>query len=81
MDFHKVKISNQDPSGMPMGTVVELDGKPVSGVREVGFHQGLHDFTVVSMTLIGHIDFVSEGAHVIFITEDGRKFRVIEEVS
>lgn len=81
MDFHKVKISNSDPTGLPMGTIVELDGKPLSFVKEVGFHQSDKDFTTIHLLIIGKVDFVSDGSALILMTEDGRKFRVIEEVS
>jgi len=78
--FHKVKITNSDPNGLPMGTYVEIDGKPISYVKEVEFHQSDKDFTTVKLFLIGEVDFVSDGCTVILIMEDGRKFRVLEEM-
>lgn len=78
--FHQVKITNTDKNGLPMGTHIEVDGKPMSLVQEVGFKQSLDEFMTVSLKIIGKVDFVSDGCCVIMITEDGRKFRVLEEV-
>jgi hypothetical protein len=80
LKFHQVKITNTDKTGLPMGTVVELDGKNLSFVKEVAFHQSNEEFTTVSIKIIGKMEFISDGCALILILHDDRKFRVLEEV-
>ena len=81
MDFHTVKIHSKDPLGSPFGTIVEFDGRPLYGVQAVSFNQSTKEFTKISITLIGHIEFEPDNTFVTFVTEDGRKFKVIKEES
>lgn len=67
--FHHIKINlSAHDNGRTLGTV-ELDGKPLHGVRDIKIEAGFQRVTEVTLTLIASVEAEFDGAAV--VTQDG----------